>query len=284
MTLLKERQKAADLLRMVVARHEGEGWQVFTELSSGISARDPRRADAVAMGLWPSQGMEVHGYEIKVSRGDARKELQQPKKSEAIGRYCDYWWLVVGDEAIVDGLLVPPTWGVLAPRNRVLRIVRKAPKRRADPLDRRFVAAMMRSANVDRVLKARHEEIVAGLQQRINELVSRPGNAEAEQMRQAIAEFQEASGVDISARWHGHKALGEAVRIVLDLMRDVDPRGLRHRSQYLHREADQYERHAADARERAQSLEDILDKVEGMVRTDSNGAATDARAIDQDLG
>jgi hypothetical protein len=256
--------QAKDLMRMIVARHEGDGWQVFAELASGISAREPRRADAVAMGLWPSMGMEVHGYEIKISRGDARKELRDPAKQEPIGRYCDFWWLVVGSEEIIDGLLVPPTWGVLAPRNRVLRIVRKAPKRKAAPLDRRFVAAMLRSANKDRILRVKHDEAVEQLQRDLREVRDRTGTTdEVERLRDAIRNFENAAGIEIGGGWHGQK-IGEAVKVVYDLLHGIDPHGLRRRSQSLQREASIYEEHAEDARKSARALDEVLDALHKM--------------------
>ena len=33
-----------------------------------------RYADAIAMNLWPSRGLAVHGFEIKISRGDWQRE------------------------------------------------------------------------------------------------------------------------------------------------------------------------------------------------------------------
>src|SRR3990167_6051341 len=49
--------------------------------------------DAVAFGLYPSNGYEIHGIEIKTSRGDFMSEMKNPAKAGAI-EYCDRWWLV----------------------------------------------------------------------------------------------------------------------------------------------------------------------------------------------
>ena len=48
-----------------------------------------RSADALAMSLWPSRGLELIGFEIKRSRIDWLKELSQPEKAEEICRFCD---------------------------------------------------------------------------------------------------------------------------------------------------------------------------------------------------
>jgi len=46
---------------------------------AGFDAR--RTADYVAMDLWPSKGLALHGHEIKVSRSDWLRELKEPEKA-----------------------------------------------------------------------------------------------------------------------------------------------------------------------------------------------------------
>lgn len=212
------------LLRLIERRHEGPGWQVFTELANGTGARARRRADAVAMALWPSLGMEIHGYECKISRGDARRELLDVGKADAVGKFCDFWWLVVADPAIIDGLLLPVGWGVLAPRDRVLRIVRAAKKRKAVPVDRSFVASMLRSVTDGWVSRAKHQEVLAERDQAIADAVARDrlhgtdgARRELEDLRQKIQKFEAASGVSVSEAWN-QRDIGAAVRAVVDAM------------------------------------------------------------------
>jgi len=99
------------------------------------------------MNLWPSRGLELHGFEIKVSRGDFLRELKAPEKAETIARYCDRWWLVVSDDDIVlDGEL-PPTWGLLVRRGNSLRLKRDAGQLTPIPISRKFLAALLRVAS-----------------------------------------------------------------------------------------------------------------------------------------
>jgi hypothetical protein len=53
-----------------------------------------RTADFVAMDLWPSRGLSLHGHEIKVSRADWLRELKEPAKAEEFIPYMNFWWLV----------------------------------------------------------------------------------------------------------------------------------------------------------------------------------------------
>jgi hypothetical protein len=56
------------------------------------------------MGLWPSRGLKLMGFEIKAGRGDWLGELRNPRKAESIARFCDQWWVVATQDVI---LLLP---------------------------------------------------------------------------------------------------------------------------------------------------------------------------------
>ncbi|HYJ21079.1 MAG TPA: hypothetical protein VEW07_03530, partial [Solirubrobacterales bacterium] len=63
--------------------------------AAGFDAR--RTIDAVSLNLWPSRGMLLDGYEIKVSRSDWLRELKNPAKAEEFAGLVDRLWLVVSD-------------------------------------------------------------------------------------------------------------------------------------------------------------------------------------------
>ena len=44
--------------------------------------------------VWPSRGLYLHGFEIKVHRNDWLRELKNPAKAEEIAGYCHFWWVV----------------------------------------------------------------------------------------------------------------------------------------------------------------------------------------------
>ena len=145
-------------LRAVVRAHfgpQGHGHVVFEEVRSETgwtSGKPTRSCDVLALSLWRTKGIELHGLELKVSRGDWLRELRQPEKAGAIAKYVDRWWLVVPSLDVAQPMELPPGWGLMvvdaervaAGLTRPLRVVVKAPKRDAAPLDRLFVAALMR--------------------------------------------------------------------------------------------------------------------------------------------
>ena len=83
--------KLADLL---AARYASPAWAIFFEVSNATGYKANRHADAVAVGIWPSRGLSILGFEIKASRSDWKHELSNPRKADAIFKYCDHWFLV----------------------------------------------------------------------------------------------------------------------------------------------------------------------------------------------
>lgn len=124
----------------------GPRWAFATHVASTPGFRDGGRiADAVVMDLWPSTGLEIHGHEVKVSRSDWLTELKAPQKCEPVKRYCDRWWLVVSDRAIVKAGELPVGWGLMVVSGDTTRVVVKAPKLNPEPLTREFLAPLLRS-------------------------------------------------------------------------------------------------------------------------------------------
>lgn len=97
----------------------------------GSPGNSGRRADLIWQGTTAASGQELIGHEIKISRADLLAELADPTKSDPWQKYCDRWWLVVPNPALVDGLELPATWGVMTPpsgrRKRSMTIHTKAP-------------------------------------------------------------------------------------------------------------------------------------------------------------
>lgn len=117
------------------------GWEVAA--TTGHNAR--RHLDCVCMSLWPSRGLTLHGLEIKVSRADWRRELKEPAKAEELARYLDLF-SIVAPAGVVPVDELPTAWGLIELKGDKL-VTRKQPMQTpAAPLDRAFMAAMMRAA------------------------------------------------------------------------------------------------------------------------------------------
>jgi hypothetical protein len=204
-------------------RYTAPQWALAFEVADSTGYGKSRSADAVAMGLWPSRGLEVHGIEIKVSRADWLRELRDPAKSAPIQRYCDRWWLAVASADIVQEGELPVTWGllVLQKGGKLLAKV-EAPELTPEPLSRGFAASMIRAFS-ENVTPTR--EVARMVNERVEEIRKRDADAAkatlaAMERRLAdtermVQEFERASGVRLD-QWTGGTKIGEAVRLVLN--------------------------------------------------------------------
>lgn len=186
--------------------------------STGYSS-NPRTADALAMSLWPSRGLELHGFEVKVGRNDWLRELKNPAKAEAIGQFCHRWWIVAPDK-LIELAEVPPLWGLLVARGKTGRLVqlKAAPAFDATPIDTPFLAAILRRAAADcPYARRKTSEYADGVEAGKREADRFRGNAAEDlaHLRERLKVFEEASGVKIEAYTPAEK-IGAAVRVLTD--------------------------------------------------------------------
>lgn len=117
------------------------------KVTAGHEAR--RICDYMAFDLWTGYGVDrgpkLHGHEVKVSRSDWLTELREPEKAEAFAQYCDYWWLVVADKAIVKPGELPDGWGLMVASGVSVRVVTPAVKREPVPMPRSLQATLTRA-------------------------------------------------------------------------------------------------------------------------------------------
>lgn len=204
-------------------------YAVLYEVASGMGKTFGGYADAMVMGLFPSRGLDIHGFEIKVSRADWLRELKKPDKAERVASYCDYFWLVIQEEGIAKVDEVPSPWGLYALDGKALKVLKRPKKLRAMVPDRAFIGSMLRRANEmaerersraeeelnkdEFVKKARKEAEKESKELFETEL--RMATREHESFKREVQEFEEASGIKIN-RWNGGR-MGEAVKLLMGL-------------------------------------------------------------------
>ena len=144
----KKKYNEADMFGFLQKKYPEPAYALFPQVrnSNGFTYAQVRTVDALAMSLWPSRGLTLSGFEIKVSRADWLNELKKPEKADEIASYCDEWWLVVSDKSIVEDGELPSAWGLYAKHGRGLRCIKQAEKLDPKPLDRTFLAAILRKA------------------------------------------------------------------------------------------------------------------------------------------
>lgn len=192
-------------------------WALMFEVANGTGAHIRRYADAVAMNLYPSRGLELHGVEIKVSRSDWQRELKNPEKAETIFRYCDRWW-IVAPAGIVAKAELPPTWGLLEFNGGKLTQAVAAPTLQPEPLTRHFIAAMMRrSSEADHALvDAMVARNLAALRERDKEHTDREierRTRDAEKKLEKVRQIEAAAGISLTD-WDATPELGLAIKAI----------------------------------------------------------------------
>ena len=201
-------------------------WAIFFEVADGVGGSQRRWADAMAMNMWNTRGLAVHGFEIKVSRSDWKRELANPSKAESIGGFCDHWHIVAPKGMIpLDEL--PPGWGLLEVDSDLKIVQCVAGPKNTNPamLTRSFVASLLRSAaKVDEsiirgAIDIAHGEWEKTVEERIRQRTERLHSDGAEALK-LLDEFKELSGIDLrSYKWDAkklHKALTIAESGIID--------------------------------------------------------------------
>lgn len=106
-------------------------------------------SDAIAMSTWPSKGLILYGFEIKASRQDWLRELDNPEKNAEWQRCCHEWY-VVAPKDIVKLEELPEEWGLLIPRGKTSLRIASRSVTKADDVTLDLVAAVFRAALNDR--------------------------------------------------------------------------------------------------------------------------------------
>jgi len=196
-------------------------WALFQEVSDSTGHSRSHSADAVAMSLWPSRGLDLHGFEFKSYRGDWLRELKNPQKADAIAPFCDFWSIVAFSPEVCKAEELPREWGLFVLSARGLHQA-KAPLKREQvtPVDRPFLAALLRRAHEvvntnPEMEKARQEEYDRGRKdaEHLKTVDVERAKKELAHHEMAVKEFEKASGISWS-NWNAGR-IGEAVGAVL---------------------------------------------------------------------
>jgi hypothetical protein len=181
---------------------EANGYACLFEVSNGTGSHARRSADAVVMNLWPSRGLELVGYEHKVSRSDWLHELKQPEKAWPVMQYCDRWILLAAP-GVAKAEEIPINWGWHEFDGEKLKVRKAAPALQPKTLDRTFLGAMLRRPvrDVENMVKRAVEKRRAELEEDFERRVEQRANARltrAEEVMKKVAEIKEATGIDLT--------------------------------------------------------------------------------------
>lgn len=213
-------------------RHpSGVAWVFLRQVPDGTSDSKSRTADAIAMGCWKSVGIKLHGYEIKVSRSDWLREIQDTSKAGALSKYCHFWWVAAPD-GIVKPEELPANWGLVVVQRRAdgysARVRKPATENTAAALDYKFFASIMRRCfyespvikDLNSKLTAEYERgYKAGIQSRSHsqsvldawEKAAKRSQENERELAEKVRQFERESGLSLNQNWGETMSAGVAV-------------------------------------------------------------------------
>jgi len=214
----------ATLYKLLRARYEQNGrgrgaeWITIREAPDG-SAYGGRSCDLVAIGVWAKTKSQIIGHEVKSSRSDWLKELNDPAKSEAFLSYFNKFY-IVASYGIVKVEEVRGSWGLmeLAKNGKSLKIRKQADLFTPKPLTTRMQATWFRriASSVEDVAARRLKEHVESSDKELEDLAAvtrelHTAKRDYNDLKEQVETFELASGVKIPERWYGDD-VGAAVR------------------------------------------------------------------------
>lgn len=117
---VRQGMTASYVIQQLLTRHPEAEWVTVRELRMGTGWRDKRhpdinveqRIDLWCLNCWPSKDHLKVAYEVKVSRQDFKREIDNPEKREAYRMVCDQFYFAT-PAGLVTPKEVPPDAGLV---------------------------------------------------------------------------------------------------------------------------------------------------------------------------
>jgi len=146
-----------DIANMIRMRYGPPDHVTLFEVPDGTGMYTNRHIDAAVFSLWPSKGLTRAAIEIKVSRGDFIRELQNPAKHKWCQEcFHEFWFAGPKEVFLVDEL--PVGAGLMVPHGDKLVIKKHAVRNPVPKLDDSLLAAFMRAAAKEIEIEAKRGE------------------------------------------------------------------------------------------------------------------------------
>jgi len=159
--------QAEDLVKLIRQRYplnRPNGFQshvVLEQVPDGTGRYQGHWIDAVVFSLWESIGLFRSAFEVKISRSDFIRELQNPLKHKwALECFHEFWFVAPKD--VIQLAELPPNIGWMCPHGNKLTIKRHAVQNPNPKLDDVLLAAFMRAASkeIDKVSRLTTKDVL----------------------------------------------------------------------------------------------------------------------------
>lgn len=201
----------------IAIKYKEPAWITLTEVRDGTGFMTAgKTADAIAFGVWPSRGLSIIGFEVKVSRSDWLSELKNPAKAESMAQHCNAWY-IVAPEGVVKEEEVPPNWGYYLVTKRGLKTIKEATynDNKDGPVNRLFIMSVIRNVSRNYVSTTKLNELIKSGIKDHQESWNYEHKREKDDhnaLKKKVKEFEDASGVNLGQWGPSPKKMGEVVK------------------------------------------------------------------------
>lgn len=214
--------KKPSTFSLLQGRYPSPEYVLIQEVSDASGHARSRSLDFMAIGMWNSRGLAIHGIEEKSWRNDWLKELKNPAKQENHFKFCDYFWLLTTEGDVAKLEEIPPSWGWMHVMGSRIKTMKEAPKLTPVICSRTFMCAMMRRAACKEkyVLRESIEEQLEEARKGAREVEKRSHEyslSEYNKLLKSVKEFETAAGIKVEKSWqHDPVKTGAAVKLFLE--------------------------------------------------------------------
>lgn len=206
--------KSSEVLDALRAKYPLPEWAGFAELRDGTGFSAMRSVDFWAMNCYPSKGFLTVAIEVKVTRNDFFRELNNPKKRESAESIARETYFAV-PAGLVKPEECPEGWGLIEVlSNGSARTKLRAKQRERPVFDEAFIASLMRRVAED-------DQRVKRLQVQVDKANLAAQDIDAYLLRRETEHFEKKRGEwESKFRREATEAImGEGYNKVLELVR-----------------------------------------------------------------
>ena len=192
---------AADIRKALREKYKDPDWFLGFEVGDATGLMVSRHADAIAINQYPSRRYEVRGFEIKVSKQDLKRELEESAKADALAKYCNYWFLVV-PKGLTDGMQIPEPWGIIEYADGKLRQKKKAEYAK-NTIDYGFRCGFIRG------IRRMNDSVLADIAKKERQLTIEHLDMEVrnklydyEKLQERLEMLKKRTGIDLTSKWY----------------------------------------------------------------------------------
>lgn len=136
---------------------------VLEQVCNGTGAHASSWIDVAVVSLWPSDGLFRRAFEVKVSRGDFKRELDNPGKNQWARESFHEFWFATGPNVVKSMDEIPEGCGWMEVRGQKLVTHKFAQRASVTKCGDHLIAAFARACNKE--VAAQGKRLVATIKQ-----------------------------------------------------------------------------------------------------------------------